>query len=185
VREETPTLLGLLERVNINHWASSFFVMICGCVTIDGVWIGYWIYWPLATTSTTSAIANLHNLQHTTVPPRSSAACCVLTSRSLVMALRVEILQSLNVIHNRQNLLEYNRKGDYYCRLVCDAMYPAIPCANFSLICTFWPPYNTNWSVNQNNCSQISAQCKKSAFQGPQILSRSSFYDWFVQSSKY
>jgi hypothetical protein len=58
------------------------------CVTIDGVWIGEWIYWLLiprrfGTTSNYSTAANLHNSKITTAPAKFFPACCVFTSRSL------------------------------------------------------------------------------------------------------
>jgi hypothetical protein len=51
-------------------------------VTIDGVWIGEWIYWlltPLGTTGIYSAIADHHTLQITTAPakPFSSLLCLI------------------------------------------------------------------------------------------------------------
>jgi hypothetical protein len=51
------------------------------CVTMDRVWIGYWIYWPLPYTTRTTcdyrAIANLHTLQITAAlaKPSSSLLC--------------------------------------------------------------------------------------------------------------
>jgi hypothetical protein len=47
----------------------------------------------LGTTSNYSAIANLHTLQITRTDAKSLPACCVFTSRSLVTALTLEILQ--------------------------------------------------------------------------------------------
>jgi hypothetical protein len=62
-------------------------------VTIDGVWIGEWISWPLGTTSNYSAIANLHNSQITTAPAKLFPACYVFNSCFLATALTVEIIQ--------------------------------------------------------------------------------------------
>jgi hypothetical protein len=61
------------------------------CLTIDGVWIGEWIYWPLIhsplrNTSNYIATANLHNSQITTAPAKPFPACCVFTNRSLATA---------------------------------------------------------------------------------------------------
>jgi hypothetical protein len=58
-------------------------------VTIDGVWIRYWIYWPLTPLRTThnySSTANLHTLQFTTAPAKPFPACCILTGCSLETA---------------------------------------------------------------------------------------------------
>jgi hypothetical protein len=58
---------------------------ISQCVTVDGVWIGEWIYWPLThmnrTTTNYRTGANLHSLQITTCQVFS--AFCVSSSRSL------------------------------------------------------------------------------------------------------
>jgi hypothetical protein len=66
-------------------------------VTIDGIWIGGWIYWPLIHTTRNykhlNVIANLHTLQITTAPAKPFPAYCVFTSRSLATALTVDILQ--------------------------------------------------------------------------------------------
>jgi hypothetical protein len=54
-------------------------------VTIEGVWIGDSIYWPLRTTSNYSATADLHNSQITAAHAKPFPACCVI-SRSLTTA---------------------------------------------------------------------------------------------------
>jgi hypothetical protein len=58
------------------------------CVTIDGVCIGEWIYWPLihSTRNYKQSTANLRNLQITAVNTKSSLACSVFTNRSLATA---------------------------------------------------------------------------------------------------
>jgi hypothetical protein len=58
------------------------------CVTIDGVWIEYWIYWYHSELRVIySATAVLHTLQFTTAPAKLSfPACYILTSRSLAAA---------------------------------------------------------------------------------------------------
>jgi hypothetical protein len=60
------------------------------CVTIDGVWIGEWIYWPLIhTTRNYKQLQHrryLHNSEITTAPAKPFPACCVFTSRSLATA---------------------------------------------------------------------------------------------------
>jgi hypothetical protein len=54
------------------------------CVTIDGVWIGEWNYWPLVlSTSEYSAIVNLYALQITTAPAKPFSTCRDFISRSL------------------------------------------------------------------------------------------------------
>jgi hypothetical protein len=59
-------------------------------VTIDGIWIGEWIYWPLytrlGTTSNYSAIADIHTLQITAAHAKPQS-CIVFPSRCLVSAL--------------------------------------------------------------------------------------------------
>jgi hypothetical protein len=50
--------------------SSVIYCRVCECVTIDGVWSGHSIYWPLGTTSNYSAIANVHTLQNTTAPAK-------------------------------------------------------------------------------------------------------------------
>jgi hypothetical protein len=50
-------------------------------VTIDGVWIGEWIHWPLIHT-TRKYCWSPHNSQITTAPSKSLPACCVFTSHS-------------------------------------------------------------------------------------------------------
>jgi hypothetical protein len=60
------------------------------CVTVDGVWIGYWIWCPRIHTTRNykqlQRIANLHNSQITTALTKSFPSCCVFTSRSLATA---------------------------------------------------------------------------------------------------
>jgi hypothetical protein len=50
------------------------FQLILSCVwlTIDGVWVGNWIYWTLTDISYYSAIANSHTLQFITARTKSS-----------------------------------------------------------------------------------------------------------------
>jgi hypothetical protein len=64
-----------------------YFILSRIRVTIDAVWFGEGIYWPLitllGTTRNYSAPANLYNSQITTSPAKPFPACCVLTSRSL------------------------------------------------------------------------------------------------------
>jgi hypothetical protein len=60
-------------------------------VTIDGVWIGDSIYWPLThsrlvSTSNYSTTANLHISQITTAPAKPFPICCVFISGSQVTA---------------------------------------------------------------------------------------------------
>jgi hypothetical protein len=57
----------------------------CVCVTIEGVWIGEWIYWPLVH-SKYSSVTNLHSLKITRAPAKLFPTFCGLTSRSLVTA---------------------------------------------------------------------------------------------------
>jgi hypothetical protein len=61
-----------------------------GRMTIDGVWNGYWIYWPLyiplVLTRNYSVTANLHTLQIIRAPVKPFPACYFLTSRSLATA---------------------------------------------------------------------------------------------------
>jgi hypothetical protein len=47
--------------------------------TIDGIWIGYWIYWPLihVSTSNYSATANLHNSQSPYYPLSLFSLLCL------------------------------------------------------------------------------------------------------------
>jgi hypothetical protein len=71
-----------------NHW-SWFIILSCSmCVTIDGVWIGEWIYWPLIhTTQNYTQLQRHHWSPQITIPlARPFPACCVLSSHSLAMA---------------------------------------------------------------------------------------------------
>jgi hypothetical protein len=56
-------------------------------VTIDGVWIGEWIYYdlytPLGTASNYSAIANLHTLEITVAPAKPFCSLQCLQQPSL------------------------------------------------------------------------------------------------------
>jgi hypothetical protein len=49
---------------------TQYNVTCFGGVTIDGGWIGEWIFGPLGTTSSYSATATLHNSQITTAPDK-------------------------------------------------------------------------------------------------------------------
>jgi hypothetical protein len=63
-----------------NMWGIWFDIVTSLCVTIDGVWIGERIYWPLTHTTwkyNYSATINLHNSQITTAPSKPFPACCV------------------------------------------------------------------------------------------------------------
>jgi hypothetical protein len=82
------------------------------CVTIDGVWIGYRIYWPLTRLGTTrnySTTTNLHNSQITTAPAKPFPAY-VFIIRSLVKASnsgdssdsRDQVLSSQTPVQNYQ-----------------------------------------------------------------------------------
>jgi hypothetical protein len=61
---------------------------MCMCVTIDRIWIGEWIYWPLipwlGSTNNYNAIADLHNSQIIIASAKPFPASCVFTSHSLV-----------------------------------------------------------------------------------------------------
>jgi hypothetical protein len=78
------------------------------CETVDGVWIGEWIYLlhlphRLGTTSNYSATDNIHNSQMTTAPAKCFPACCIFSSRSWQWLLTVEIpqLPALGSFHHR------------------------------------------------------------------------------------
>jgi hypothetical protein len=62
-----------------------------GCVTIDGVRFGEWLYWPFGTTSDYSVIVNLYNSLITTVPAKPFFQPAVsFISRSLATASKSE-----------------------------------------------------------------------------------------------
>jgi hypothetical protein len=81
-------------------------------VTIDGVWIGELIYWPLTHTARNykqlKCHTNLHNSQVTTAPAKLFPACRVFTSPSLATASksgdssasRAQVLFPQNPVHN-------------------------------------------------------------------------------------
>jgi hypothetical protein len=71
-----------VAHYRLNGWTNSIHVQYCYVfrgVTIDGVWIGEWIYLytALGTTNNYSAIVNLHTLQITTAHAKtfSSLLC--------------------------------------------------------------------------------------------------------------
>jgi hypothetical protein len=73
VSTRAPPLVSILSQMNPVHITPSYLFKIClhtvtcMCVTVDGVRIREWIYWPwLRDTSTYRATANLHNSQITT-----------------------------------------------------------------------------------------------------------------------
>jgi hypothetical protein len=77
----------VLANTNEDVWCKECLLLSrFSGVTIDGVWIGERIYWPLTlgTTSNYSAIATLHTSQITTATAKPFPACCVFASRSLV-----------------------------------------------------------------------------------------------------
>jgi hypothetical protein len=92
------------------------------CVSIDGVWIGKWIYWHLytwlETTSNYSATANLHNSQITTAPDKPFPACYLHqplpgkgSKSGDSSASCAEVLSSQTPVQNwlvRTNCLQYN-----------------------------------------------------------------------------
>jgi hypothetical protein len=82
-----------LQIIRIKIWKILFtveYVLSRVCVTVDGVRIGEWIYWPLIQTTRTagnySTTANDHNSQITTAPVKHFPACCDCTSRSPITA---------------------------------------------------------------------------------------------------
>jgi hypothetical protein len=64
-------------------------------VSIDGVWIGYWIidhfYTPLGTTSNYSTTANLHNSQNTTTPGMPFKFLLVVSGQRIYISLTVTL----------------------------------------------------------------------------------------------
>jgi hypothetical protein len=77
--------LGVLSAYTVE----SVMVLSRFGITIDGVWIGKWIYLPLIHTTwhyNSSAIVNLHTLQINTALAKLFPACSIFSSRSLATA---------------------------------------------------------------------------------------------------
>jgi hypothetical protein len=132
-------------------------------VTIDGIWIGEWIYWPLftplGTTSNYSATANLHNSQITAAPAKLFPACYIFNSSSLATA-----SNSGNSSASRAHVVTVWRISRKWTLADCHFNYSAISSQPSLQSSTQLPTLNwtltrqptTSLHSTQLNCTQVS-----------------------------
>jgi hypothetical protein len=110
-------------------------------VTIDGVWTGEWIYWPLIHTTWNYKQLQrhryLHNSQITTAPAKPFLACCVFTRRSLATATnsgdssasRAQVVPSPTPVQNCLPAISSGAeqsRAEAYCRQSAGTVTPGI-----------------------------------------------------------